>query len=89
MTTFRVSGALLRFTDFQPRLRVADGTVQSAIDELVGRYPGMAEVLYDRNGRLRRTHRFALNGELLTGRFLHLEVGSDDQIDILLAVSGG
>jgi hypothetical protein len=89
MTTFKIYGALLRFADYHSMVTVEGDTVQSALNQLVTVHPALGGVLFDRSGALRRTHRFALNGELLAGQFLHQPVGPADRVDILLSVSGG
>jgi hypothetical protein len=85
----RVSGALLRFTDYRRVISVAAPTVGGALISLSDEYRSLKPVLFDRDGRVRATHQIFLNGEQLTREQLTCPAGDADSIDLLLAVSGG
>jgi hypothetical protein len=85
----RVSGALLRFTDYRRVIHVDAPTVESALVELAGEYQPLQKVLFDREGRVRATHRIFLNGEPLEPDQLASPAGDGDSVDLLLAISGG
>lgn len=85
----KVRGVLLRFTDYDNDIDVDCPTVGDGLEQLAGRYPKLREVLMDRAGDVRATHFIALNGEQLRRHELDHEVGADDRVDIITAVSGG
>ncbi|WP_204031801.1 MoaD/ThiS family protein, partial [Sinosporangium siamense] len=87
--TVRVSGSMLRFTDYESVLTVEGGTLRAALDHVIAAHPAMAEVLYGRDGALRRTFRVCLNGEVLGKDPLDTPIGPADHVDLLLAISGG
>jgi hypothetical protein len=85
----RVSGALLRFTDYRRAISVDAPTVEAARVKLAGEYQPLRTVLFDREGRVRATQRIFLNGELLEPDQLASPAGDADCVDLLLAISGG
>ena len=85
----RVSGALLRFTDYQRAIDVDAPTVEAALVRLAGEYQPLKKVLFDREGRVRETQRIFLNGEPLEPDELACAAGEDDCVELLLAISGG
>jgi sulfur-carrier protein len=85
----RVSGALLRFTDYRRVISVDAPTVEAALVRLAGEYRPLQEALFDREGRVRATHRIFLNGEVLEPDQLASPAGDADCVDLLLAISGG
>jgi molybdopterin synthase sulfur carrier subunit len=85
----KVRGILLQYVDYQSEVEVDAPTVREGLDELVERYPGLRDVLTDRDGSIRRTHLVALNGETVRGDQMDQETGEEDRLDIVTAVSGG
>ena len=85
----RVSGALLRFTDYQRVVNVDAPTVEAALDKLAGEYQPLRKVLFDREGNVRATQRIFLNGEQLEPDQLASAAGEADCVELLLAISGG
>jgi molybdopterin synthase sulfur carrier subunit len=85
----RVSGALLRFTDYRRVICVDAPTVEAALVKLTGELPPLRKALFDREGNVRATHRIFLNGELLEPDQLASPAGDADSVDLLLAISGG
>jgi molybdopterin synthase sulfur carrier subunit len=85
----KVRGVLLRFTNYENNIEVGSATVRDGLVELTGRYANLREVLMDREGDVRAMHLIALNGEQLAVGELDREVGPDDRLDIITAVSGG
>ena len=84
-----VSGALQRFTDYRRVISVDAPTVEAALLKLSGEYQQLRKVLFDREGRVRATHRIFLNGEQLEPAQLASRAGDADSVDLLLAISGG
>lgn len=85
----RVNGALQRFTDYRRVINVDAPTVEAALLKLTGEYQQLRKVLFDREGRVRATHRIFLNGERLEPSQLASRAGAADSVDLLLAISGG
>ena len=85
----RVSGALLRFTDYRRVISVPAPTVEAGLTRLADEYRPLKPVLFDREGKVRATHRIFLNGEQLMADQLSRPAGDADSVDLLLAVSGG
>lgn len=85
----RVNGALLRFTDYRRVIPVAAPTVGAALTQLVEEYQPLRKVLFDREGKVRATHRIFLNGEQLEPGEFSRRAGDTDSLDLLLAISGG
>lgn len=86
---FHITGALLRFTDYEPMLTLEADSLAAALERLTALYPDLRNVLYDRNGVVRLTHRLFLNGELVSRDELAQPIGPDDRVDIMTAISGG
>ena len=85
----RMTGALLRFTDYRRVISVTAPTVEAALAKLADEYKPLRSVLFDRLGRVRATHKVFLNGEQLEAEQLTTAAGEADSVDLLLAVSGG
>ena len=87
--TFRFSGTLMRFVDFEREREIAAPTVAAALDALVAEFPALRNVLYTASGSLRTTHRLFLNGEQLMPDEIDRPVSKDDTVEILTAIAGG
>ena len=85
----RVSGALLRFTDYRRVITVTAPTVAAGLTELAEQFHPLRPVLFDREGRVRAAHKIFLNGEQLETGQLTRSATDTDSLDLLLAVSGG
>ena len=85
----RVSGALLRFTDYRRAISVDAPTVEAALVKLAGEYQPLRKVLFDRDGKVRATQKIFLNGEPLEPDQLASSAGEADSVELLLAISGG
>jgi sulfur-carrier protein len=85
----RLSGTLLRFTDFQKELQIDAPTLKGGIDKLVEQYPDVGKALYDHQGQMRATHRLFINGEAVGRAELGRELEKDDVVDIMTAITGG
>lgn len=85
----RVSGTLLRFTDFQKEIRIDAATLKEGIARLVEQYPDMGKALFDKLGQLRASHRLFVNGSQVAKGDIGRSVVEEDIIDIVTAVTGG
>ena len=64
-------------------------TVRSCIEAVEAQHPGFQELIFDREGNLRRFVRLFLNGEALEREAVDTPVTEDDRIQILAAAAGG
>jgi molybdopterin converting factor small subunit len=88
--TFRFSGTLLRFVDYRKEIVVENAaTVDSALQNLVSRYPSLRGALLDADSNVRSTHRIILNGEVLGRGQTDRAVSDNDRLEILTAIAGG
>lgn len=87
--TFRFSGVLLRFVNFQKEIPIDASTLASGLEQLVTREPQLKNVLFDDAGVVRATHRMFLNGEQLERDAVAAEVKPTDTVEILTAIAGG
>lgn len=86
---FRISGALLRFTDYRGVIDVDAPTVEAALVKLADAHRPLRNALFDRQGNLRGVHKIFLNGEQLTADQLTRPAGACDDVDVITAISGG
>ncbi len=86
---FRLSGNLLRFSDFKNEVEIEAATVLTAILGLVERHPQLGPVLLDGSKNVRRLHRIFLNGDQVEVDELEKPVTKADEVTILTAIAGG
>ncbi|HEX8986900.1 MAG TPA: MoaD/ThiS family protein [Rhodocyclaceae bacterium] len=82
-----VPGQLHDYTGGVSRLTADGATVGAVLDDLDRRYPGLRFRVVDEQGRIRQHIRFYLNRAPATT--LVQAVGSDDELLIVGALSGG
>lgn len=86
----RLSGTLLRFTDYQKELRIEATTLKEGIDQLATQFPEVGKALFDsKTGQVRASHRLYVNGDLVDKGAYGQPIGGEDVVDILTAVTGG
>lgn len=85
----RVSGTLLRFTDYQKELRIDAPTLKEGISRLVEQFPDVGKALFDPTGQIRASHKLFINGEQIGRADIGREVSNEDVVDIVTAVTGG
>ena len=84
-----VSGNLRRFTEFESEIELDASSVETALSQLVERFPGMRPVIFDGQGQLRAVHRLHVNGEVLDKGDTARALAPDDELGILTAIAGG
>jgi hypothetical protein len=84
----KLSGNLLRFSNFQNEIEVNAPSVLAAIGLLADEFPLLRRVLLDPNGGPRASQRLFLNGGLLAPYDIDRPVGQADELSILTAVGG-
>lgn len=90
MIAVRLPGALREYVGGSHELRVSAGTVQEALNAVVGEYPVLRRHIFDDRGALRGHVNVFLNEEDV--RFvqgLQTQVNKDDVVTIVPSVAGG
>jgi sulfur-carrier protein len=87
--TIKLSGNLLRFSNFQNQIEVNAPSVIAGIQQLVERFPDLRKVLLDAQNGPRAIHRLFLNGTLLARDEIQRPVAANDELSILTAIAGG
>jgi sulfur-carrier protein len=86
MAVVRLRGPLKRLAGDRAEHSIDAGTVIELLRELEREHPATGGWIIDERGRIRRHINVFVNGELRDGE---TEVGGDDQVDVLPAISGG
>ena len=86
---FKLSGNLLRFSDFRNDVTVEAETVSQGVKALCEQCPHLKQVLLDGDGKVRALHRLFLNGEQLMANEMDKATKRDDEVSILTAIAGG
>jgi molybdopterin converting factor small subunit len=85
-----IPSALQRFVDNHQTVEVPEGSVQEAIDSLIGRHAGLREHLFDEQGRIRSFVNIYLNDEdIRYEKNLDTPVKDGDVIQIVPSIAGG
>lgn len=90
MVKVRIPTPLQKLTDNQAEVEADGSNIQELITDLIGRYPGLRERIYDENGNLRRFINIYVNDEdirFLNGEATILKEG--DVVSIIPAIAGG
>jgi molybdopterin converting factor small subunit len=77
------------FTDGLPVVAVDGATVGECLDDLISRYPGMKDQLFDGRGGLRHTIEIYLNMESAYPDELKKPVRPGDEIHLTILLAGG
>ncbi|MDD1017051.1 MoaD/ThiS family protein [Pseudomonas rubra] len=88
----KLSGNLARFVDYQRELDIelpGELTVNAAIEQLVNAYPGLHDVIYDKQGDIKKGYLIAYNGKKLEPNQRDQPVNAQGCIDLFTAVAGG
>jgi molybdopterin synthase sulfur carrier subunit len=86
----RVPGPLRRLTGGDAEVSVDGTTVSDALRDLVVRYPGFHDRLYDGEGKLRQFINIYVNdSDIRFSQGLETPVGERDELSIVPAVAGG
>ena len=86
MALVRLRGPLRKLADGRSEVTVEGGTVAELLVALERAQPSLGGWILDERGRIRRHINVFVNGDY--GRE-ETEVGPDDRIDVLPAISGG
>lgn len=80
---------LLHLTDNQHTVEVGGNTVGQSLEQLVNRYPGLREWVFDKKGKLSKTFDIYLNMESTYPEELVKPVKDGDEIHLVMIISGG
>ena len=86
MPIVRLRQPLRRLADDRSEHRIDAPTAAAALVTLEREHPDLRGWILDERGEVRRHINVYVNGE---ARDPHVEVGQDDRIDVLPAISGG
>ena len=76
-------------TQGQETVQVDGGTVGECLDVLIAKYPGMKEVLFSGEGKLKNQIEIYLNKESTYPNELRKKVQPGDEIYIIVMLAGG
>lgn len=82
-----IPSPLFSYTGGQRRIEAGAGSLRQLLETLDMRYPGLRHRIIDEQDRVRPHIRFFVNGELAP--HLDRRLGSDDEVMIVAALSGG
>jgi molybdopterin converting factor small subunit len=85
----RLSGTLLRFSDYRNEFQLDAPSVAAALEQLIGVAPRLRPALFDGDGRLRAVHRLFVDAEQIGDGELDRPLAADASVDIVTAVAGG
>jgi len=85
----RFSGLLLRLVDYERTMHIDAPTLGEAVAAAEQRHPQLRPVLRDAEGKLRRSHRVFINGDLTPTANLATRLGPADDVEFLTAITGG
>jgi molybdopterin converting factor small subunit len=87
--TVRLATPLRRFSGGKPEITASGGTLEEVLLNIDSISPGFADKILE-NGEIKRFVNIYVNNEdVRLGKGLETEIGEDDTISILPAVSGG
>ncbi len=70
-------------------IQVDGTTVGDCLREVVDRYEGLGELVFDADGAVLRFVKLFVNGEQIERTALDMPVSGDDEVLILAAIAGG
>ena len=70
-------------------IQVDGETVGACLREVVDRYEGFGELVFDSDGSVLRFVKLFVNGEQIERTALDMPVSGDDEVLILAAIAGG
>ncbi|MBD3160789.1 MAG: MoaD/ThiS family protein [Candidatus Eisenbacteria bacterium] len=85
--TVKIPSPLYSYTEGKNRVEARGGTLRELLDDLDRRYPGIRFRMVDEQDRIRPHMRIFVNGAAAAR--LDTEIGAEDDIQILQALSGG
>ena len=84
-----ISGALLKFVNYQREHELKASTPMMGIKELTKRFPNLNNAIFDEAGELRKFNVVYINREKASDKSLNLEAKNDTKVEIITAIAGG
>ncbi|MBW1766682.1 MAG: MoaD/ThiS family protein [Deltaproteobacteria bacterium] len=78
-----------QYTDDRGIVEVEGDNVGACLDDLIGQFPGMKELLFDNDGKLKNVIEVYVNGETAYPDELARQVRDGDEIHLLVMLAGG
>ena len=88
----KLSGNLARFVNYKKELQLeGDGfqTVGDALHALVGSYPVLKDIIFDKDRNVKKGYLISLNGEKVDAQAPVSKGGEGDCLDVFTAIAGG
>ena len=89
MPVVRIPSVLRKHTDDQAKVEATGATVRAVFDDLVARYPELADRLLDGNGVRAFVNVYVADEDIRYLDGLDTAVAADDEVAIMPAVAGG
>jgi len=84
-----ISGALLKFVNYQREHELEAPTPLTGIKALTTKFPDLKNAIFDESGDLRKFNVVYINKKKASADSLNLEAQSDDKVEIITAIAGG
>lgn len=84
-----ISGALLKFVDYQREHELEASTPLIGIEKLTVQYPALKNAIFDESGDLRKFNVVYIDKKKATPNCLNNEASSKTKVEILTAIAGG
>jgi hypothetical protein len=84
-----ISGALLKFVNYQREHELEAATPLTGIKELTTKFPDLKNALFDESGELRKFNVVYIDKKKASPNSLNLEAQSDTKVEIITAIAGG
>ena len=84
-----ISGALLKFVNYQRAHELEASTPLTGIKVLTTRFPDLKNAIFDESGDLRKFNVVYINKLKASSESLNVEAPSDTKVEIITAIAGG
>ncbi len=87
--TVRIPPFLYKYTNGKQVAEVEGSTVGQCLDQLIKQFPGIEDVIFDKDGKLKYWLNIYVNRESCYPEELAKPVKDGDELDIIPVISGG
>jgi len=84
-----ISGALLKFVNYQREHELEATTPMLGIKALTEKFPNLRHAIFDESGALRKFNIVYVNKKKASGSCLNLEASNSTKVEIITAIAGG
>lgn len=88
----KLSGNLARFVNYKKELALDMAGLQTVHDvllKLVDLYPALKDIVFDREGRVKKGYLISLNGQRIDPNAHAVALVESDCVDVFTAIAGG